>query len=156
MNDARYAPPAVRVDDPAIEGPLERPRIVVLAIKLLWTSFAVGFVGSLGGAFVPVEGLSVVWMVLITLFGWAISFGISYWLLTAAWRGKSWSRWVQAVLYVFGTAFVAWLSMAEPDLADPWYLEAINVTSFLLDAAGIGMLFAPTANTWYRAMREAR
>jgi hypothetical protein len=157
MSDDRYAPPASIVSDIEPAGPAVRPRVVVRAVWLLWISFFIGLPASLIEALEPAEDVPLVVMLVITAIFWAIELGLTWWLATAAWRGRAWSRWVQAILFVLGMAFVYYMQTKFPEeMASAWYVEAMYFAQWLLNAFAIGMLFAPSANAWYRTMKALR
>lgn len=151
-----YAPPASLVDDVGGPDPSERPKSVIYAVRLLWAAFGIGVLSSIADLLAPDPelpsaglGITVTW----TLVG----FGISYWLYTAAWRGRGWSRIVLAVLLAltYGFLFVAWSIMPVAfDL--PIFAQIETVVLGLMNIVGTVLLFAPSANAWYRALKAAR
>jgi hypothetical protein len=86
-----------------------------------------------------------------------INFAFSYWLYTAAWRGRGWSRVVQAALLAAGLAAYYYLRSLSPDLFQlPPFIDLIYMIANLTEIVGIAMLFAPSASVWYRVMRAQR
>ena len=151
MNDNPYAPPATTVADPEAPVSLERPSIVVLAVRLLWTGFAISAVTSLYGLFVLPAGVPVAIVVAMTLIGLAVAAGISYAIFTAVWRGRGWARWVIAVLVVLALVVVVLLFGLMPRVrAIPWQTAASFCIRMALYITALVMLFTPTASAWYR------
>jgi hypothetical protein len=157
MNDNPYAAPKSSVTDVEPAGSLERPRIVVFAVRVLWASLLVAVPTSIYDVLNPSPGMTQGMTLVLTLFGWGINLAIAFWLYSAAWKGKGYARWVLAGLTAFGFALIAWLDSIAPEAMNwPWHIQAIWVVSNILGLAGNGMLFAPSANAWYREMKRRR
>lgn len=158
MNDNRYSPPSAPVADIENEVSLERPQLVVLAVRLLWASFVLSLPGVVYDLANPQPDVPRGMLIAMSLIGLAITFALSLWLNTAAWKGRSYARWVMAVLMLIGIAvmgaffkvvFEAWTQM-------PWYLTILGGLTMFLNAFGNALLFVPSANAWYREMRARR
>jgi hypothetical protein len=151
MNDTRYAPPVAAVTDPEPPSVLERPAIVVLAVRLLWTGFAVSCVASIVGLFALPANAPLGVIMMLTLIGLAIASAISYAIFSAAWRGRGWARWVIGVLVALAFVAVAlmWQLLPRP-LSMPWHTTASFCIRMALYATALVMLFSPAANAWYR------
>jgi hypothetical protein len=157
MNDNPYAPPAAPVSDVEPAGSLERPRVVVLAVRILWASLVMVIPGAIYGMMVPQGSVPQALLIVFSIIGLGISFAISFWLYTASWNGRGYARWVLAVLNILSFAFVAWALATMPAaLKTPWPFQVINVLSNILSVGGNAMLFAPSANTWFREMKRRR
>jgi hypothetical protein len=53
----------------------------------------------------------------------------------------------------FATNYV--MAEMDPELYDlPTYVYAIYLVATLIEVAGLALLFSPSANAWYRAMRR--
>jgi len=92
MNDNPYTPPKAVVADQEPRVSLERPPIVVLAVRLMWTGFAIALVGSVPGFFRQPENVPN--SVAIASFGMANAAAISYGVFSGVWRGRNWARWL--------------------------------------------------------------
>jgi hypothetical protein len=151
MNDNPYSPPKAVVEDQ--EGPvsLERPAVVVLAVRLLWAGFAISLATSIYNLFVLPAGVPVAIVVVISVVGLGIAFALSYWLFTAAWRGKGWARWVIAglILFAIGVVALMWKAVPNPTVGS-WQTAGSFVVRMTLYTAAVAMLFSPGANAWYR------
>jgi len=157
MNDNPYAPPAAPVSDIEPTGSLERPRVVVLAVRILWASFLLVIPGAIYGMMVPQAGVPQALLIVFSIIGMGISFAISFWLYTASWNGKGYARWILVVLNLLGLAFIAWAFSTMPAaFKTPWPFQALNVLSNILSVGGNAMLFAPGANAWFREMKRSR
>jgi hypothetical protein len=155
MNDNPYAPPRAAVNDVEPAGSPERPRIVVLAVRMLWASFVLILPESIYEILNPDPELTPGESIFISLFAAGIIFAITFWLNTAAWNGKGYARWVMVALTLVGYASLVWLNQLDPAaLESPWYIASIDVVSTILGLGGNGMLFAPSANAWYREMKR--
>jgi hypothetical protein len=157
MNDNRYAPPTAKLADHESETELERPRVVVRAVQLLWTTFTLSVVATLVAALVMPAGVSAGVTVVSTTVNLLVQLGLAWWFNGAAWKGRGWSRWVQAVLGILALGFLYYAKQSVPNaFVLPWYLDAMSTLATLCNAVGVGLLFAPAANTWYRAMKAER
>lgn len=153
MSHNPYAPPGAPVSDPAQETAPERPALVLWALRLLWISFGLAVLTM----FVDIPERREEHLLAVMGIYCIIAFGITYWLLSRAWRGRGWARIVLAVLFVGSITLNYGLEKYMPEaFVQPWYVDALAVASTLLDAFGIGLLFAPGVNAWYRALRELR
>lgn len=155
MNDNPYAPPTSVVSDPLPEVSLERPAIVVLAVRLLWAGFAVSCVNSIYGLFRLPAGVPVGMVVTMMTVGLVVAGLISWGLFTALWRGKGWARWVIGVLIVLsvGTVTLIW-SRLPPTSPIPWQSRVPVGIRMILYVSALIMLFTPTANAWYRERKR--
>jgi hypothetical protein len=154
MNHNPYSAPRASVDDVPSVGDRVRPRTVVRAVWLLWIAIGVNFVGSLIESLLPNPDLSIGQSLTFALIGFAVAVAIYSWLITAAWRGRAWSRIVQVVLLLLSFATNYFLSEMDPELYDiPMYVSAIYLAGTLIEIAGLALLFSPGVNAWYRAMR---
>jgi hypothetical protein len=157
VNENPYAPPKARLEDAEPEGDLERPKSVVLGVRILWASFGVGVLSSVYEAFAPASGIEKVANVVGAVIGLGIGFAISYLLNTAAWRGRGWSRIVQVVLLAIAIPIIVFAYQLMPQVfVFSWFVIVTSAIQQLLNLFGLGLLFAPSANAWYRAMKRAR
>ena len=170
MPDNPYAPPTSEVADvDADVVSMERPRIVSQGIRLLWAYLAIGLSQVILEGFVApasVEDepdaalrrfqsiatvISLVVIAVMVLLTWF------------AWKGRNWARITHLVLLIigmlsYGVAVVAanWLAPEEKLFDEEWYLNVLFALETVLNMAGVLLLFIPSANAWYRAMRAAR
>lgn len=157
MNDNPYAPPAAVVADPESSVSLERPPIVVLAVRLLWTGFGISVATSIFGLFVLPATVPVALVVVMTLIGLGVAFAISYAVFSAAWRGRGWARWVIAVLVVLALGVVTLMFTVMPRApAFPWHTTASFCIRIALYITALILLFTPTASAWYREQKRWR
>lgn len=157
MKENPYAPPTAIVTD--VESPvsLDRPPIVVLAVRFLWGGFAVAFVSSVYGIFTLPENVPKAFVIMFTLIGLAIAAAISYGIFTAAWRGRGWARWVIAALVAFAIAVVAGMWVFLPNApVFPWQTSAAFIIRMTFYITAVVLLFSPAANVWYREMKRWR
>jgi hypothetical protein len=158
MNDNPYAPPKAIVSD--IEAPLpERPPSVVRGVWSSWVSAACALPVSVYELIEVPKDMTPVENVVFTVVALAVAFAIAWLLNTAAWRGRNWSRWVQAILVTFtfgGLLFIAMKRHLLPPNYLPRYLMAQYVVQAILNLVAVIFLFSPSANAWYREMRARR
>lgn len=157
MNDNPYAAPSATVTDFEPQGSLERPRMVVIAVRLLWTGFAISSLMSIGNLFsLPANG-PVGPVVAFTLIGLAVAAAVSYWLFTAAWRGFDWARWVIASFIVLGIVLMVTVSTLLPRSASiSWQAIGSFGIRMTLNSAAVVMLCSAAANAWYREKKRER
>lgn len=166
MSQNPYAPPAATVadlDDRTVS--LDRPRNVVLAVRLLWTEVAIGIPGLVYEAFNPPGDDSDPSLYWTHLAGLAVTVGflaLSVIINWKIWQGRNWARIVGLVLLivgllmsVIGYATSYFVSNEVPDLGTPLF-AAVYLLQTLLDIVAIWLLFTASANAWYRAMKSAR
>jgi hypothetical protein len=140
-----YSPPAAVVADPAeAQHQYPQPKQVRVAVILLWASFALGFpavyleyqhVTSAAEAVV----LTII-MVAACAFAALLNVKIA--------RGRNWSRWAFLVMM-----FLTLLSYLAPDDATrvvSWAEGALSVTSSVLDAVALYLLFSWPGALWFR------
>jgi hypothetical protein len=129
----------------------------VRAVQLLWGAVALSMIATLVAVFVMPTGVSPAGKVVSTTVNLLVQLGLAWWFNGAAWKGRGWSRWVQAVLGILALGLVFYARRIIPNaFILPWYLNVLTTTGTLSNAIGVGMLFAPAANAWYRAMKAER
>jgi len=158
MNDNPYTPPRVEVADIEHAMPT-RPRVVTIAVSLLWVSAACSL-PSLAFELSEIPlGVSVLQTVLVGLIGLLAAFAISWFLNGAAWKGRNWSRWALGILTAVSTLalilILSRLPRLNPDLM-PRHVVAQYVAQTVMNIIAVAMLCSPGANAWFRAMTAAR
>lgn len=170
MSDSRYTPPAATVADveSSVES-LERPRIVTQGIWLLWVYLVIGVLQVIVEglvAFTPIEddpdGVSRKYQLIGTVVTLVVIV-VMVLLTWFAWMGRNWARITHLVLMIlgmlmYGLSILAsyWFVPGQEIFTDEWYLTLLFALETVLSVAGVLMLFAPSANAWYRSMRAAR
>jgi hypothetical protein len=163
-----YTPPSAAVADPAEDSALERPAVVVRAVKLLWLTFVIGFLSAIVGLFFSPElrgaGSYVLLTLIAMLVGFGVAFGISYLIYGAIYAGRNWARILLLVLMilivivmvaVFGAVAVTLSNMQN--LPPMGVFDAIvSVVQWGLSIYATALLFTRPANAWYRAMKAQR
>ena len=142
-----YAPPAAPVVDPAETKKLlgDRPEEVIWAMRLLWTSFAVGIIATLAQNFLRSP-----------LFFLVLTSGIPYlilgWILFKIGRGRHWARVTYLVLWMLGIVYTGYFWKHYAAFFDGKHSMAAArvVTETLLDLVGLCLLFMPRANRWFK------
>jgi hypothetical protein len=156
-----YQPPAAAVADVPDTGELTRPIAVRRAVQMLWATLALGFV--LGvieviGGLDENPGTPLGWVMLIGLF--AVGFGISFWIYGAVYAGRNWARILMLVLIiVWLLAQVAVVVMLQTlPKVPPGMMPnlIINALQFAITFLATAMLFMPSANRWFRAVKAAQ
>src|SRR4051812_16777416 len=98
-----YTPPATAVADPELVPPVERPRSVTHAIRLVWVTFVLGIpLGFYSTATSDVGAGAVIVALIVIAIVDAVAFGICFWLLDSVGGGKNWARIVLLVLFLVG------------------------------------------------------
>jgi hypothetical protein len=149
----RYLPPRAPVDDPAFprrERP-PMPGLVRWGIGLLYCQFAIGTVRLMLSLsdFVGLPGPAPAWRVFSVVGGGATIalVGLLIWMMA---QGRNWARISYLVLLSVGLL----LSMMTFGVGVPGVSTAPNVgglVEMLLQVVGLGLLFAPRSNDWFRS-----
>ena len=170
MPENPYAPPTSEVADVEADmDSMERPRIVSQGIGLLWAYLAIGISQVILEGFVAPasieddpEGALRKFQSIATVVSLAV-LAVMALLTWFAWKGRNWARITHLVLVIigmltYGAALVAayWLAPEEKLFDEDWYLNVLFALETVLNMAGVLLLFTPSANAWYRAMRAAR
>jgi hypothetical protein len=152
MDRNLYAPPAADVADP-VEPKAERPLEVIWAVRLLWTSLAVGIATVIGPYLLTISpGL-----LLYLLFAGGARYVISIWILLKIDGGRNWARIVFLVVLVAGLGYTAlqWQTYAPLFKGKQPLTEAAWIAKTLLDSGAACLLFMPRANRWFKPPRIA-
>jgi len=165
MSENPYAPPSAEVADVRREElSLERPQIVTIGIWLLWLQVLISIPGPVISTFRALEDgpagpryLKLAFVLLII--------GFTAFLTLRAGQGRNWARLGHLVLLILRIASVvsSYLLIRKmfPErvgslysLDDPQRVVLLLV-NYLLSVVAVLMLFTPSANDWYRAVRGA-
>jgi hypothetical protein len=156
-----YQPPAAAVADVPDTGELTRPIVVTRAVQIFWATVALGFVlgvidliGGLDGT----PGTPLGWVMQIGVF--AVGLAISYWIYGAVYAGRNWARILMLVLtmvWLLVQIVLVVMLQRYPQAPPGMMLNLISyAVQFALNLVATAMLFAPSANRWYRAMKAAQ
>jgi hypothetical protein len=145
-----YAPPAATVADP-MEPREERPAEVSWAVRLLWTSLAVGVATVVGPYLLDI---SIGLLIYLVIAGGA-RYVISVWILLRIASGHNWARilFLVVLLASLGYTILNWQAYA-PSFAGKQPVAAVAFAAkTLLDIAAACLLFMPRANRWFKPPR---
>ena len=156
MNENPYAPPGAVVADPEHPVSLDRPRSVVLAVRLLWTGFAISLMASVYGLFTLPAGARVAYILMIRIIAVGVALAVTWAAFTALWRGRGWVRWVIVVLIVLGLVTMTLWAVLPLGTRVTWQTAAPMCVRIALYSLATVMLFSPTANAWYREKKRWR
>jgi hypothetical protein len=145
-----YAPPTAAVADPVVPRE-ERPLEVVWALRLLWTSLAVGVVTVVGPYLLEIS----VGLLIYLIIAGGARYVISVWVILRIAGGHNWARILYLVVLVAGIGYTAvnWQSYVplftfkQSLTAAPW------IAKTLLDIGAACLLFMPRANRWFKPPR---
>jgi hypothetical protein len=145
MNDPQsnpYRPPVAQVADPPRSD--DTPRIVAIALWLLWTGIAVEVIDT---AFDVHAGLQTHASVVIATNGTIAMVGVVCWLIFMIGRRRNWARIVYAVLFALGAIVqgLNWQNLLNGSTRD---LLSI-VSQFGLQLAAMILLFRREADEWF-------
>jgi hypothetical protein len=142
-----YAPPSAAVADPVAPRE-ERPLEVVWAVRLLWTSLAVGVVTVVGPYLLEI---SVGLLIYLILAGGA-RYVISVWVILRIASGHNWARILYLVVLVAGFGYMAlnWQGYALLFTGKQPLTTAAWIAKTLLDIGAGCLLFMPRANRWFK------
>jgi hypothetical protein len=156
-----YRPPGAAVADVPEAAALDRPRVIKLAIQMLWLaqvlSAVLGLVDLLETASENAYfGVSAIAFGV----GVTLSFLVSLWIYGRAYAGRNWARIAIVVLQLLGFAILAWsFAWAFETEGGPSY-SAVDILGIVassgLAVVALVLLFFPDANAWYRAIAARR
>jgi len=123
---------------------MNKPRQVVIAIRLMWLLFAFTAISMLSPlvfvvrfssiSAVPIPSLAIIGVQLVLLAG----------LISLVSGGKNWARWIYGVFSCFSLL----LSLGS---RSPLYWQlAIKVVLFVSNLAVIYLLFCASASSWFK------
>lgn len=144
-----YLPPVARVADPPIDPAsfdgVPRPRVVTIALRLLWSSIAIEVVDA---AFDAHDAWRTSSSVVISANGTMALVGVVCGLIFMIGRRRNWARLVYAFLFALGTGVQVWNweALLSGPTRDLWTI----VPQFAVQLAGMILLFLPAAGTWFR------
>jgi hypothetical protein len=152
VNRNPYAPPDAQVADPEQPvAPLEKPRTVLIAIRLLWVSLVLSMIGAaigwrsvLAAAGVPagMENVAMISMV-ATL---ALTLVLSLWCIWKLNQGRNWMRIVFLLIQVFGILMYPYQNISMLG----WAAGTTSLVSYLLQVAALVLVYMPASRPWFR------
>jgi len=153
MSHNPYSPPSAVVADVDAPLSLERPRPVIMGVRMLWLSLVVGLPGAIYNLVkMDSPAISKAVLIVFTLVCWAIGFLVFYWIVNSVWKGKNWARIVQLVFIVIGLLFAG---IAVPIVFKTGTIMGITyVLQTTLNLAAVTLFFVPLSNAWFRAIKN--
>lgn len=145
-----YAPPTAAVADPVAPRE-ERPLEVVWAVRLLWTSLAVGVVTVAGPYLLRIS----VGLLIYLIIAGAARYVISVWIILRIASGHNWARILYLVVLVASFGYVAlnWQGYVPLFTGKQPLATASWTAKTLLDIGAGCLLFMPRANRWFKPPR---
>jgi hypothetical protein len=145
-----YAPPTAAVADPVTPRE-DRPLEVVWALRLLWTSLAVGVASVVGPYLLDMS----VDLLIYLLIAGAARYVISVWVILRIAGGHNWARILYVIVLVAGIGYTAinWQSYAPLFTFKHPLAAAASIAKTLLDSGAACLLFMPRANRWFKPAR---
>jgi hypothetical protein len=129
---------------------LDKPRTVVLSVRLLWVNIALGALYSL---WVPVVTGSTNDTPML-LFGLVVGVPVVMTLTILLSRGYGWVRLVWMTLWLFHLLFGE--EIVKTWIADPWVWGIYGAAHEIIIVAALALSYSPTSRVWFRDMRSAR
>ena len=136
-----------------MQGDLERPRSTTIGLRLLYVSLALGAANALAGDFSVPPGVSATFVYVVVLAGLAVS-GLLIFLIGT---GRNWARILYVALFLVSlpqTLPLAWEIATSLSHGPVWF--ALWLPQWPLFLVGVGLLFLPVSNAWFRAARARR
>jgi hypothetical protein len=141
MNRNPYAAPKSAVSDvPA--APMERPRVVVIAVALFWTEVTLGLLDSA----LDWKYLTVGDSAAFTLIVEALFVGLSVLINIKIWQGRNWARIVALVLTL--VAMAGYATQVGTEFARAPFITVLAIIELLLDIVGLYLVFVP-GRAWF-------
>jgi hypothetical protein len=154
MQPDPYKPPTARVADVEPPLPIDRPFNVTWGIRFLWLELVISLPGFFETFAKPAEQTDRTVQTFVMAFVAVIvaSMLVMGWVTVMAWKGRNWARITHLLVLLVGAA-VSLLVMPSMSDESPPYDVAYLLQS-ALNVVGVGLLFTPPANAWYRALRR--
>ena len=141
MTHNPYSAPRSAVTDMP-PAPMERPRVVVIAVALLWTEVALGLLESLlDWKHLAADESATFVLIFDTLF-----VGLSVLINIMIWRGRNWARIVALVLTIF--AVVGFAPVIGAEFARAPFVTVLGMVELLLDVIALYLVFVP-GRQWF-------
>jgi hypothetical protein len=134
------APRSIVTDTPP--PPMERPRVVVIAVALLWTEVALGLLESL----LDWENLTANDSARFGLIVDVLFVGLSVLINIMVWRGRNWARIVGLVLTILGV--VGFAPVVGAEFARAPFVTLLVMVELLLDVIALYLVFVP-GRQWF-------
>jgi hypothetical protein len=146
-----YAPPTAAVADPVAPRE-ERPLEVVWALRLLWTSLAVGIATMVAPYLLDIS----VGLLIYLIIAGGARYVISVWVILRIAGGHNWARILYLIVLLAGVGYttVNWQSYAQLVTGKQPLTEAAWIAKALLDMGAACLLFMPRANRWFKPPRS--
>jgi hypothetical protein len=137
-----YSAPTTTVADVSADPPMQRPRVVAIAVYLLWAEFTLGLLDSVldwkytrAQEYYQVSvGFDVVFVIL------------SIWLNWKIWQGRNWARIVALVLVAYSV--VSFLPQISASFQRTVLISTLFTVELLLDVAAMYLVFFP-GRRWF-------
>ena len=141
MTHNPYSAPRSAVTD-ALAPPMERPRVVVIAVALLWTEVALGLLESL----LDWRNLMASDSARFGLIVDVLFVGLSVLINIMVWRGRNWARIVGLVLTILGV--VGFAPVVGAEFARAPFVTLLVMVELLLDVIALYLVFVP-GRQWF-------
>jgi hypothetical protein len=143
-----YLPPGARVADPPtdparFDGTL-RPRVVLIALWLLWATIAIELIHK---GLIVNDALRMGTTSVIASNSTIALVGVVCWMIVMIGRRRNWARVTYAILFALGTIgqVVNWQNLLNGPVRDLW----IIVPQCGLQLVAMILLFRREANAWF-------
>ena len=141
MTHNPYSAPRSAVTDTP-PPPMERPRVVVIAVALLWTEVALGLLESL----LDWKNLMANESARFGLIVDVLFVGLSVLINIMIWRGRNWARIVALVLTML--AVVGFAPVIGVEFARAPFVTLLGMSEMLLDVIALYLVFVP-GRQWF-------
>ena len=144
MADNPYAPPKASVEDVKVgEVEMEKPSQVVTAVRLLWTSVAIGIVNSVLSIKFIASTLSIPFMI-GTL---CATFLINAWLISKLSIGRNWARITLLVFALIGFP-VALVGLPLTIKMFP-LVSLVSIVQMVMQVVALWLVFRKPGREWF-------
>jgi len=141
-----YQPPAARVADAPAVDDVPPPRIVRVAVWLLWAAMAIEGINGLLEVREDSQPRS---LVIAASAVTIVLIGVVCWLIAMIGRRRNWARIIYALLFVLGMGIQVWNWQGL--LNGPLRHVLTIMPQFALQLAAMILLFRREASAWFRS-----
>lgn len=140
-----YSAPRTEVADVSPDPPMARPRVVVVAVILLWTEFVLGIVDTV----LDWKSIRAQEYYQVSIAFGVVLMGVSVWIYWKIWQGRNWARIVALVLVAM--TVLGFATQISESFARSALISTLYCLELLLDLVAMYLVFFPGRRWFARA-----